>query len=568
VTSDEPNEELQSDGDVNAGILRAYGRDFAQLYRQEREARQELEERQGHLSMLIDIHSRLARCLNVAPLLDVLAEAFAMSLGIPRVLVYVSSEADGVLSFATGRAHDPEQLSEQPPAVAEEWGIHRSLVMESQEMLVAVDTDSSSAAWIRNTYPADSVPAQVTCIALPGRNALKGFVALDGGGEPVLVEASHMSMATLLAKQAGVLLENALMYERSQTELTTVRELYEEEQHFAAEHRFESLLGSSHRMKQLFSTIRTVGDVNVPVLVLGETGTGKELVARALHHRGSRKSQPFVSVNCAALPGELVESELFGHEKGAFTGASQRRIGKVEMAENGTLFLDEIAEMPAALQAKLLRFLQEWTFERVGGSVVHQANVRIVAATNRDIAEAVQDGSLRSDLLYRLNTITLSLPPLRERMEDLPLLVDHFVREAASQYGTTVDSVHADVYEVLLAYHWPGNVRELKNVVDRAAIMAGQGELGSGHIHLEVPVPGAAEPTDAPLSFESLAERPMMEAKQELTERFERDYVDGLLRRCSGNVAQAARTAKIDRKNFVEKMRKYGLDRGDYVVRQ
>jgi len=567
VTSEKKEADLHPDDDIHVRMLRAYGRDFAQLYRQEKEARQALEERQNDLSMLIDVHSRLARCVDVASLLDVLAETFSDPLGVPRVLIYVRAAHGEGLDFATGRAEDPMAAPGLPPPVTPAEGLYSAFVIESHDSIVADGADANTASWFGRTYPPESVPEQVTYLALPGRTSVQGVVALDGGDQPVLTESSHRSVATLLAKQAGVLLENALMYEQSQNELTTVRELYDKEQQkLIAEHQFENLVGASQRMQQIFSTIRTVGDVNVPVLVLGETGTGKELAARALHYCSSRKAQPFVSVNCAALPGELVETELFGHEKGAFTGATQRRIGKVEMAQGGTLFLDEIADMPASLQVKLLRFLQERTFERVGGSALHQADVRVVAATNRDIAEAIRDGSLRPDLLYRLNTITLPLPPLRERMDDLPLLVDHFLNEANTQYGCTIAGATPEVYETLLAHRWPGNVRELKNVVDRASILAREGQIERRHIHLGMSEPAAAEPAAASIPIECDTDRPMMDAKQELTEQFERTYIDNLLRRCAGNVAQAARTAKIDRKNFVEKMHKYGFERSDYLV--
>jgi len=329
--------------------------------------------------------------------------------------------------------------------------------------------------------------------------------------------------------------------------------------------RFDNLIGADDQMQAVFSMLRAVADVDVPVLILGETGTGKELVARALHHTSRRHAKPFVSVNCAALPVELVESELFGHEKGAFTGAYQKRIGKVEMAQGGTLFLDEVAEMPVHLQAKLLRFLEEHTFVRIGGAEVLEADVRILAATNQDIEKAVSDSSLRMDLLYRLNTITVSLPPLRERMDDIPLLVDHFVEEANDQYGCAITGVDAKVYEVLGKYHWPGNVRELKNVIDRAAILAKKGKIMPKAIHLpvaDVPSVGKGEliPSVSPQSG-----RPLMELKRELLEEFERSYIDHLLRQFHGNITRSAHAARIDKKNFIEKMQRYNIDRKEYL---
>jgi formate hydrogenlyase transcriptional activator len=234
---------------------------------------------------------------------------------------------------------------------------------------------------------------------------------------------------------------------------------------------FEEIVGSSKPMREVLKQVEKVAPSDSTVLILGETGTGKELIARALHRRSKRASRAFVRVNCAAIPQSLIASELFGHEKGAFTGALQRRVGRFEAADGGTLFLDEIGDLPTETQIALLRVLQEREFERVGSNHPISVDVRLIAATNRDLSAAVTSGSFRQDLFYRLNVVPIAIPSLRERAEDIPLLVEYFVGRYASAAGKNIRHIGKDTLEVLRAYHWPGNIRELQNVVERAVIL-------------------------------------------------------------------------------------------------
>lgn len=243
-----------------------------------------------------------------------------------------------------------------------------------------------------------------------------------------------------------------------------------------------SLVGHTPPMQEVFSMIRQVGPTSAPVLITGESGTGKELVARAIHSNSRRADGPLVAINCAALPELLIESEIFGHERGAFTGAVERRIGAMESAEGGTLFLDELGEMPMPMQAKLLRVLEDFRFRRLGGTHEIQANVRIVAATNRDPLEAIREKKLREDLYYRLNVFHIHLPPLRERRDDIPVIVEHMVSTLNQKHGTAVTGASPEFLEALQNMHWGGNVRELRNVVERAVILAGEGPLHPRHI--------------------------------------------------------------------------------------
>ncbi len=323
-----------------------------------------------------------------------------------------------------------------------------------------------------------------------------------------------------------------------------------------AEHRcLSGIFGESSRMEEVFTTIRKVASVDVPVLVLGESGTGKELVARALHENSLRRQGPFVPINCGAIPENLLESELFGHEKGAFTGAQSQVRGKVEFAEGGTLFLDEIGEMPAALQVKLLRFLQERVIQRVGGRQDIALDVRVVAATNIDIQEAIDAGHFRDDLFYRLGVISLKLPPLREREEDIFLLSHLFLQRYNGEFGKKVRGIGHNAMEALRAYDWPGNVRELENRIKRAVVMTDQPFLEPADLGFENPA--AAEislPEGSRTSFE-LAGLTLREARQKV----EKELLLVALEQEGGNIVRAAEVLGVSRPTLYDLMKKHGV---------
>jgi len=241
-------------------------------------------------------------------------------------------------------------------------------------------------------------------------------------------------------------------------------------------YKFDEIASTSHAMEEVMNLVGRVAASNATVLLRGESGTGKELIAKAIHYHSPRASRPLIKVNCAALPETLLESELFGHEKGAFTGAGARRIGRFEAADKGTLFLDEIGDIPPSVQVKLLRVLQEKEFERIGGNETIKADVRLVAATNRDLEKAMKDGSFREDLYYRLNVVTVVIPPLRERKEDIPALMEHFIRKYGNENSRNIDGVTAETRDLLMRYSYPGNVRELENIIERAVVLT-KGEI-------------------------------------------------------------------------------------------
>ena len=275
-----------------------------------------------------------------------------------------------------------------------------------------------------------------------------------------------------VANQVAIAVENALSYNEIETLKNKLEKekLYLEEE-IRSEYNFEEIIGNSPVLKRVLQNVQTVATTNSTVLIYGETGTGKELLAHAIHKHSTRHKRPLVKINCAALPAPLIESELFGHEKGAFTGAGSRRPGRFEIADGGTIFLDEVGELPLDLQAKLLRVLEEGEFEQVGSSHTISVDVRVIAATNRNLAEAVHEGTFRSDLYYRLSVFPITVPPLRERREDIPMLVTHLVKQMSAKLGKSIEAIPKDVMTALTDYSWPGNIRELRNVIERAAII-------------------------------------------------------------------------------------------------
>lgn len=290
---------------------------------------------------------------------------------------------------------------------------------------------------------------------------------------PATYDCSDLHFLQLIANQVAVAVENALAFEQIESlkdKLAKEKAYLEDE--VRTEHNFGDIIGESAALREVLAQVETVAPADSTVLVRGETGTGKELIARAVHELSPRKARTFVKLNCAAIPTGLLESELFGHEKGAFTGAIAQKIGRFELANGGTLFLDEVGDIPLELQSKLLRVLQEQEFERLGGTRTIRVNVRLVAATNCDLAKMVADKTFRSDLYYRLNVFPLMLPPLRERQDDIPRLVRHFTHRFARRMHRHIETIPASVMEALVRYPWPGNVRELQNVVERAVILA------------------------------------------------------------------------------------------------
>jgi formate hydrogenlyase transcriptional activator len=309
--------------------------------------------------------------------------------------------------------------------------------------------------------------------------------------------------------------------------------------------RFEQLIGNSPALETVLEQVNRVAPTGSTVLIQGETGTGKELIARAIHNISSRCGRPFIKLNCAAIPLDLLESELFGHEKGAFTGAIAQKLGRFELADKGTLFLDEVGDIPAALQPKLLRVLQEQEFERLGGSRTHQVDVRLLAATHRNLPEMINRSEFRSDLYYRLNVFPILLPSLRARREDIPLLVKHFVELSIRRTGRQIDYIPQETMDALGSYHWPGNIRELQNLIERAVILSNDGVLPNP---LPVPEIGDVSISQPPSTLK--------EIERDLILRALEDH--GWM---VGGSKGAAAKLGVKRTTLIAKMQKFGLSR-------
>ncbi|MBL8935143.1 MAG: sigma-54-dependent Fis family transcriptional regulator [Archangium sp.] len=317
---------------------------------------------------------------------------------------------------------------------------------------------------------------------------------------------------------------------------------------------FEDLVGQSQQMRSVFKLVETVSYSTATVLIQGESGTGKELVARAIHFRSPRKDKPFVAVNCSALTDTLLESELFGHMKGSFTGATANKKGLFEAADGGTIFLDEIGDIPAATQVRLLRVLQEGEVKRVGANDTLRVDVRVIAATNVDLAKAKEQGKFREDLFYRLNVISVGLPPLRDRPEDIPLLASHFLKIYTTKMGKKISGISTGAMEALTTARWIGNVRELENVIERAVVMNATDQIEVDDLPAEI---RSNQKGGGEVELYSLAHLPYAQAKKLAMRAFERRYLSALLEKSMGNVSSAARAAGVDRSNFRRLLKQY-----------
>jgi two-component system nitrogen regulation response regulator GlnG len=455
------------------------------------------------------------------------------------------------------------------------WVLERGLRQAGYDVTAAKDGESALRAI--ESEPFDLVVLDIRMPGIDGLSALARIRQLRPAMH-VIVMTAHGTMETAIqAMQRGaydylakpfdldemlLLTERALEASRLTEEVARLRTGLQEVREFSA------LIGRHPRMQDVYKTIGRIAGTDVTVLLRGESGTGKELVARAIHSYSRRSGRPFVAVSCAAIPGTLLESEMFGHERGAFTDAKERRLGKFELAHGGTLYLDEIGDMPLELQTKLLRALQERTIERLGGQESIRIDVRVLAATNRDLEALMREGKFREDLYYRLNVVTLNLPPLRERRRDIPLLVEHFLAKYAEELGER--AVAPEALDRLVGHDWPGNVRELENVIQRAMVMAQSGAILPEHLPIGPVSAAASVAVDATL--EEIIERKLLECVRGLRERssanlynlmislVEKPLLRAVLRETHGNQVRAAQILGINRNTLRKKLTEHGID--------
>jgi Nif-specific regulatory protein len=492
------------------------------------------------LSRLLEQSLDLAEV--IAPVLEALAEHMSLHHG---TLTLLNRQTGDIATFAAHGA-STEEARRARYRLGE--GV-TGRVVESGEPAV-IPKLSESEVFLHRTRRRADVELSFLCVPIKTGNEIFGALSVDRVYDPQYDLADDLRLLSIV----GSLIAQAVKLRRAAEEER--ERLEEENERLRAQlrDRFRpaNIVGTSHEMQEVYEQIGTVSRSNTSVLVLGETGTGKELVAQAIHYNSDRADGPFVKVHCAALPESVIESELFGHVRGAFTGAVTDRKGRFELAHGGTLFLDEVGEIPPSIQIKLLRVLQEREFERVGGTQTVRVNVRLIAATNKDLGHEVQQGRFREDLFYRLNVFPIHVPALRKRKVDVPLLADHFLEKYALATGKKVRRLSSAVIDMLMSYHWPGNVRELESCLERAVLVA-EGDVVHPY-HLP-PTLQTAEASGV-LDTNSLKYR---------VDAYERDLIRDALKSTRGNMAATARVLKSTPRIIAYKVEKYGIDPKKYV---
>jgi len=448
----------------------------------------------------------------------------------------------------------------------------RILVVEDEEKLRRVielqlsstgfDVDKAATAE-EGLKIADRADLILTDLRLPGMDGVTFLsqIRRQNAHVPVVMMTAYGSVETAVeSMKAGATdfllkpfsLDHLMQVVYKALEMRALRDENRQlKEELGRRYEYDNIVGRSEPMQEIFATIERVAPTRATVLLAGESGVGKDLIARAIHFHSPRRERPLVKINCSAIPENLMESELFGYEKGAFTGAVGTKPGKFEQADTGTVFLDEIGDVPAAIQVKLLRILQEREFERLGSNVTRHIDVRVIAATNQDLRAALEQGTFREDLYYRLNVVPLNIPPLRERKQDIPFLANHFLRKLAPDSGPEVEGISDAAMEKLVGYHWPGNVRELENVIERALILRRGSQLEAGDIKLEMAP--RARPAGDPNQHHFLPEGLTLD-------QYEQEIIREALRRADGNKSQAARLLGLTRNALRYRLTQMGLE--------
>jgi formate hydrogenlyase transcriptional activator len=525
---------------------------------------EELQRQNDRLQLLLNLTTKITSSLDLREVLRAIAANIREVMHADGVAVSLPDTASRksrvfAMDFPHGKGLVKEELFFTPSAAAQK-------AMDTLKPVV-IDTREPEEFVSGTTEIALAEGIKALClIPLVNRGRILGILATSRTTE-IPFAPEDVDFLSRASGQIAIAIENALAYKEISElkEKLTQEKLYLEEE-IRSDSGFERIIGKSAALKRVLQMVEIVAQSDSTVLLLGETGTGKELIARAIHDRSRRKDRTFVKLNCAAIPTGLLESELFGHEKGAFTGAITQKVGRLELADQGTLFLDEVGDIPIEIQPKLLRVLQEREFERLGSIHTRKVNVRLVAATNRDLEKMVADREFRSDLFYRLNVFPIRIPSLRERKEDIPLLVSYFAQKFAKQMQKKIESVPSVAMKALTAWEWPGNIRELENFIERAVILTRGKALEAPLTELRKPETAIA--ADAGVERNNRTPRkatssqPNVNAGAEEYERKQREEIVDALNACKGRVGGsdgAATRLGINRTTLLYRMRKFGI---------
>ena len=505
------------------------------------------EDRQvSELSLLYQVSCLLDQSLDLRDVVNPVLESISEKLGMRYATLTLLNRKSGDILIEAAEGLSRKQARQGRYKLGE--GVTGQVILNGKPMVIP--QTAKSPLFLDRTSRGKREDTSFVCVPIKVGQEVVGALSIDRVYREEANLDDDVRVLTIIASMIAqaVKLRRAAQEEQDRLE--------EENERLRAElrDRFQpsNIIGTSHEMQNVYDQIAQVSRTPATALIHGETGTGKELVAHAIHYNSDRADKPFIKAHCAALPETIIESELFGHEKGAFTGATTERKGRFELAHGGTLFLDEIGDIPATIQIKLLRVLQEREFERVGGTQTIKVNVRIVAATNKDLLSLVNQGTFREDLYYRLHVFPIYVPPLRKRKVDIVLLADHFLNQYAEASGRPIRRFSSAVIDMLMSYHWPGNVRELENVVERAVLVA-EGDVIHPH-HLPPTLQTAEESGTTPTG-----------TLQSLVDLYERDIIKDALKSSRGKVAAAARALGTTQRIVGYKIKKHGIDANRYA---
>jgi Nif-specific regulatory protein len=499
----------------------------------------------AELPMLFEISQRLNKTQNIKEELDDILSLVAQYLNAERVILTILNRENSNIMIERGYNLSAEAKARGVYQIGE--GVIGKVVKCGEPVVIPriiKDTTFLNKTKARLLTP-DRKHISFVCVPVKVEKQITGTLSVD----LVYNEKANLDEQARVLAIIGSMI--AQFVQTRQSRMEEIERLREENisLHIELKEKFKpsNIIGNSGIMHEVYKLIERVSVTNATVFIRGESGVGKELIADAIHYSSPRADMPIIKVNCSALPESLIESELFGHEKGAFTGAEKLRKGRFELAEGGTLFLDEIGDLPAQTQVKILRTLQEKEFERVGGSTTLKANVRIIAATNRNLEEAIEKGTFREDLFYRLNVFPIYVPPLRERVNDIPTLVDHFIQKCNKQNGTDIKRISSSAIDMLMVYHWPGNIRELENCIERSCIMSTDGVIRAHNLPPTLQT-ATSSGTESKGTLDSILGR------------VEKQMIIETLHQSNGNMTKAAEHLGITERIMGLRIKRYNID--------